>query len=94
MRGKRILINSVDDYCDYKGENIMTKKNFTVTIHAEGTLHEKAGCIEYKMPEQMARELLKTRKGEEQKMRPNDYLCKVVNENFGLKGHCVKVIRY
>ena len=43
--------------------------------------------------EKMARELLKARKGEEAKMRPNDYLCKVVNENFGLKGYCVKVIR-
>lgn len=63
-------------------------------VTKEGTLHEKAGCIEYKMPDKMARELLKTRKGDEQKMRPNDYLCKVVNENFGLKGHCVKVIRY
>jgi hypothetical protein len=46
------------------------------------------------MPEAMARELLKNRKGDETKMRPNDFLCKVVNENFGLKGHCVNVIRY
>ena len=50
--------------------------------------------IEYKMPDKMARELLKERKGEEAKMRPNDYLCKVVNEQFGLMGHCTKVIRY
>ena len=63
-------------------------------IQKDGTLHEKAGCIEYKIPEQMARELLKNRKGDETKMRPNDFLCMVVNENFGLKGHCVKVIRY
>ena len=42
----------------------------------------------------MARELLKNRKGDETKMRPNDFLCMVVNENFGLKGHCVNVIRY
>ena len=48
--------------------------------------------IEYKMPEQMARELLKARKGEAAKMRPNDYLCKYVNENFGLIGYCVKVL--
>ncbi|MBQ8792349.1 MAG: hypothetical protein IJZ62_01890 [Clostridia bacterium] len=63
-------------------------------VTKEGTLHEKAGCIEYKMPDKMARELLKARKGDEAKMRPNDFLCKVVNENFGLKGHCVNVIRY
>ena len=63
-------------------------------INILGTAHEKCGKIEYKMPEQMARELLKTRRDEELKMRPNDFLCKVVNENFGLKGLCVNVIRY
>ena len=63
-------------------------------IQMTGTLHEKCGAIEYKMPEQMARELLKNRKGDEAKMRPNDFLCKVVNENFGLKDRCVNVIRY
>ena len=59
-----------------------------------GTLLEQAGAVEYQMPEAMARELLKNRKGDETKMRPNEFLCKVVNENFGLKGHCVNVIRY
>lgn len=88
MRGKRILINPVDDYCNCKGEFIMA------IVTKEGTLHEKAGCIEYKMPDKMARELLKNRKGDEAKMRPNDFLCMVVNENFGLKGRCVNVIRY
>lgn len=53
----------------------------------------KAGSIEYKMSDAMARELLKTRKGEEIKMRPNDFLCKVVNEQFGLLGECKRVIR-
>lgn len=54
----------------------------------------KAGYIEYKMPKQMAQEYLKLRKGEEQKMRPNEYLCKVVNENFGIKGYCTNVITF
>ena len=54
---------------------------------------EKAGTIEYKMPEQTARELLKMRKGEETKMTPNEYLCKVVNEQYGLLGCCVRVIK-
>ena len=94
MRGKRILINPIDDYCDLKGELFMANKKFSVTINAQGTLHEKGSCIEYKMPEQMAREYLKNRKGDEAKMRPNDFLCMVVNENFGLKGRCVNVIRY
>ena len=60
----------------------------------EAMKYGKVGIIEYKMPEKMARELLKSRKGDEAKMRPNDFLCMVVNENFGLKGHCVNVIRY
>ena len=60
----------------------------------EAMKYGKAGIIEYKMPEKMAIELLKNRKGDEAKMRPNDFLCMVVNENFGLKGHCVNVIRY
>ena len=85
MRGKRILINPIDDYIG--GDFIMAN------IKDEAMKYGKSGTIEYKMPEKMARELLKARKGEEAKMRPNDYLCKVVNENFGLKGCCVKVIR-
>ena len=55
---------------------------------------EKAGIIEYKMPEKIAKEYLKARRGEELKLHPNDYLCKVVNEEFCLKGNCVNVIRY
>ena len=52
----------------------------------------KAGNIEYKMPEAMAKEFLKNRKGEEAKMNPQAYLCDIVNEQFGLKGYCTKVI--
>ena len=63
-------------------------------VNKVGTLHEKAGAVEYKMPEAMAREYLKNRKGDEAKMRPNDFLCMIVNENFGLRGRCVNVILY
>lgn len=51
-------------------------------------------AIEFKMPAEMAQAYLKLRKGTETKMRPDDYLCKVVNEEFGLKGYCVKVVQY
>ena len=64
------------------------------SIVKPGTLHEKAGFIEYKMPEAMAKAYLNERTGEEKKMRPNDFLCKIVNEEFGLKGYCTRVIRY
>lgn len=46
---------------------------------------------EYKMTETLAKNLLNTRKGEEKKMRPQDYLCKFVNEQFGIKGTCIRV---
>jgi hypothetical protein len=50
--------------------------------------------IEYKMPVEMAKAFLQNRKGEDAKMRPNDYLCKIVNEQFRLKGHCTRVITF
>ena len=43
------------------------------------------------MSPELAKELLKIRKGADLKMRPQDYLCKYVNEECGLKGHCVLV---
>lgn len=54
------------------------------------------GSIEYKMPEALAEQLLKKRKGVAGvgKMTPNEYLCYVVNEEFGLLGTCVKVITF
>lgn len=64
------------------------------TIVKPGILHEKAGLIEYKMPEAMAKTYLNGRNAEEKKMHPNDFLCKIVNESFGLKGYCTHVIRY
>lgn len=59
-----------------------------------GTLHEKAGNVEYKMPKAMADALLKERKDGDKKMRPQEYLVKVVNDNFGLLYNCTKVIIY
>jgi hypothetical protein len=49
--------------------------------------------FKYEMPNEMAKLYLKERKGSDVKMDANDFLCKVVNDNFGLKGRCVKVIR-
>lgn len=46
---------------------------------------------EYLMPKDMAESLLDNRLGDEKKMRPHDYLVKVVNEQFGLRGTCVQV---
>lgn len=49
------------------------------------------GGIEYEMPQQMAKMLLAERKGSDRNMHPQEYLKKVVNEDFGIKGYCVKV---
>lgn len=49
------------------------------------------GEIEYEMSRELAKHLLATRKGTDQNMNPNDFLCKVVNEEFGVKGNCVCV---
>jgi hypothetical protein len=51
----------------------------------------KAGYIEYEMPKQVAENYLKDRKGPEARMDPQKYLCKIVNEHYGLKGYCIKV---
>ena len=48
--------------------------------------------FEYKMSKLMANEALNNRKGEEKKMKPQDYLIKYVNEQFGLRLPVVKVI--
>ena len=47
--------------------------------------------IEYEMPKEMAKILLAERKGGDRNMYPQEYLKKVVNEDFGLLGNCVKV---
>ena len=52
----------------------------------------KAGTIEYKMPTMVAKEYLKMRSAEDKKMKPNDYLCKVVDEQYGLLRKCTRVI--
>ena len=43
------------------------------------------------MPKLMAKEILNERKGSDKNMNPQAFLCKVVNDTFGIKGYCVKV---
>lgn len=56
-----------------------------------GTLHQKVGAVEYQMPKSFADAILKQRKPGEKNIRPQDYLVQLVNNEFGLKNHCVKV---
>ena len=50
------------------------------------------GDVEYEMTKEMAKQILATRKGAEQNMPPQKFLCQVVNEEFGIKGNCVRVL--
>lgn len=50
------------------------------------------GEIEYEMPKAFAKELLKTRKGNEVNKPQQEFLCEVVNLEFGIKGNCTRVI--
>ena len=60
---------------------------------AKKTNNEKFyGNIEYKMTQEMADAYLKARKGEAKKQHPQEYLCEVINTEFGVKGNCVKVL--
>lgn len=47
---------------------------------------------EYKMSKKMFDAICSTRKGEEKKMRPQDYVLKVVNEQYNLRWPCRKII--
>ena len=52
------------------------------------------GEFEYNMSEQLAKEIFATRKNGEKNMHPQVFLCKIVNETFGLRGQCVSVTTY
>lgn len=66
----------------------MAKNSESTTVWAK----PYEGNIEYEMSKEMAKMLLSTRKGADQNMQPQAFLCKVVNEEFGIKGHCARVI--
>ena len=57
-------------------------------------MNNRKGLIKYKMPATLAREYIKSRKGADTRMNQNDFLCKIVNEEYGLLGYCIEVILY
>ena len=73
---------------NYK-QNFMKKKHSYVKPDSL-----RAGSeLEYKMPEAMYNELVKQAK-KENSGDIQTFLCKYVNEQFGLLGTCVRVIPY
>jgi len=84
-RGLRIKAGLYEDACDIN----ITKEDIRRIIMDHKEFY---GEISYTMSEGTAKDLLAQRKGDEKKMRPQEYLCYIVNEQFGLKGNCIKVI--
>lgn len=48
--------------------------------------------IQYKMTQQMANILLKSRRGDDRKIENQKYLCDYVNKTCGLNGTCIEVL--
>lgn len=53
-----------------------------------------AGYFEYKMTNELAQSYLKMRKGKERTSDIQNYLCNIVNEEYGIKGICTKVLTF
>ena len=66
------------------------RKEFGIIIRKQGGLNEKCGGVEYTMTSALANHIMKTHKGP--KKNKQEVLCAYVNEQFGLKGKCVKVL--
>lgn len=76
----------------YNNKNQKKKnKTWTPILLPDLWPNGKVGAVEYRMPESVAKDLLKSRKGPELRMEPQLYLCKYVDEQCGLLYRCVKV---
>ena len=62
-----------------------------VTYQGTGPARPSYGKIEYEISKLLANSILATRKGLERNIPPQKFLCQVVNDEFGLKGNCIKV---
>ena len=50
--------------------------------------------FEYKMTTRLYEEYLKGRKGKNKNLDPQTYLCQIINEEYGIKGTCVRVLTF
>lgn len=60
-------------------------------INQNKTSRKYYNDIEYRMTAGLAESLLKQRQGEELHMTEQEFLCRYVNEELGVKGNCVAV---
>lgn len=66
------------------------RKNFGVKTTRDGSLSERGGGVEYTMTATLANHIMKIHKGP--KKNKQEVLVRYVNEQFGLKDKCVKVL--
>lgn len=59
---------------------------------AKNVVMHQIGDVEYKITKEMADAYLKARKGDDRKKHPQEYLCDVINTEFGVKGRCIRVL--
>ena len=55
-------------------------------------MNKNYGDYEYRMSKAMVKSLMAKRKGSDANLSTQRYLCKCVNEEFGIKGNCTKVL--
>ena len=97
---KTVNVLKGEGYEQATSSNKYPKKNYKVNLsqkkahsYVKPTVMRAGGEIEYKMPEAMYNEIVKQAK-KENCGDLQTYLCKYVNEQFGLLGTCVRVIPY
>lgn len=61
-------------------------------VKNQKTITSNKGDIEYKMSKELALSYLGSRKGDDKKRDAQEYLCEIVNTQFGVKGNCVRVL--
>ena len=60
--------------------------------NSKKTTINNIGNFEYKMSKEMADAYLKSRNGADKNKHPQEYLCDIVNSQFGIKGTCTRVL--
>lgn len=58
----------------------------------KNTIINNKGDVEYKMTKEMANFYLMNRKGIDKNKPSQEYLCEIVNNDFNIKGNCIRVL--
>lgn len=84
--------NNKKKYFKKKDGNIPVKKRTNTAAPVLKVIPPHNGPLfKYIMSQESANLTLETRKGDDFKMSVQDYLCKFVNDEYGLLGYCIEV---